>query len=245
MAIGGHDQNGESGAGMPEDNDPFEAASQDEAQTGALPLGDEERLPWLESADDVDFEDGETDGGRIIGLAVVAIVALALLIGGIYWFTHRGGASRDADGSLIVASKTPYKVAPTNPGGKTFEGTGDTSFKVSEGEKPQAKVAQPASAPAPEPSATQSAAPSAQASPADLPGVGVQVGAYFSTSSAEAGWRKLSADYEALKDFKHRIVEGQADIGKVYRLQAVASDRAAANTLCGKLRADGLSCQVK
>jgi dihydroxyacetone kinase len=40
-------------------------------------------------------------------------------------------------------------------------------------------------------------------------------------------------------------VEGQADIGKVYRLQAVADDVAAAKRLCDALQSDGVACQVK
>ena len=44
---------------------------------------------------------------------------------------------------------------------------------------------------------------------------------------------------------RYRIEEGVVDIGKVYRLQAVASDRAAADRLCAALKADGLDCQVK
>ena len=77
-------------------------------------------------------------------------------------------------------------------------------------------------------------------------GVGVQVAAYSSNAAAEAGWAKLSAQHAAiLSGVRHRVVEGTADIGKVYRLQAVASDAAAANALCGRLKAAGTPCQVK
>lgn len=229
----------ESGEGQ----EPFETTPFDEVheEARALPLGDEERLPWLESADDVDYDEGDGDSGRIVGFVIIGVLALALLIGGLYWFTHRGSAYQSADGSLIEASKTPYKVAPPNPGGKTFEGTGDSSFKVSEGAKPQGTVAQPVAAPSAKPSATASAAAPA----AEIPGVGVQVAAYSSRTSAEAGWNKLAGQYEALKGVNHRVVEGKADIGTVYRLQAVAPDTGAANALCGKLKAAGLSCQVK
>jgi hypothetical protein len=43
----------------------------------------------------------------------------------------------------------------------------------------------------------------------------------------------------------HRVIEGNADIGKVYRLQAVAGDTAGANALCGRLKGAGIACQVK
>lgn len=206
-----------------------------------LALGDEERLPWLESADDVDLDDEEGGNSRLIGFAVVGLIVLAALIGGVYWATNRGQGPAGADGSLIEASKEPYKVAPSDPGGKTFAGTGDSSFKVSEGEKPGANLAgsaSPAPAPAATPSASASAKPSAAASDKPLPsGVGVQIGAFSSNAAAEAAWQKLSVNHEALKGLSHRVIEGRADIGTVYRLQAVAGDLSSASALCQKLQA--------
>lgn len=212
-----------------------------------LALGEEERLPWLESADDV-IDEPAGDNMRLFGFGLLAVLALAAIVGAIYWFSHSGNAgSAAADGSLIEASKEPYKVAPKDPGGKTFEGTGDSSFKVSEGEHPAANLA--GSGVAPKPAATVSASPSTAASTgAAAPaagGVAVQVGAFSSNATAEAAWSKLSSAHEALKGLSHRVVEGKADIGTVYRLQALASDGAAADALCGKLQAGGLKCQVK
>jgi hypothetical protein len=71
------------------------------------------------------------------------------------------------------------------------------------------------------------------------------VAAYSTRASAEAGWARLSTQYELLSGVSHRIVEGTADIGTVYRLQAVPGDAAAAQALCAKLKAEGLACQVK
>jgi hypothetical protein len=189
---------------------------------------------------------------------VVALLVLALLVDGVYWLTHRGGPSKPADGSLIAASKDPYKVAPSDPGGKQFAGTGDASFKVSHGEHPDASLAgsagtTPAPAKAtPAPSGAASAPPPA-AHPAPEPApvhpaggsVAVQVGAYSSDALAEAGWAKLSAAHDLLKGVGHRVVEGKADIGTVYRLQALAGDVGAASSLCSHLEADGVKCQVK
>lgn len=223
-----------------------------ESSAERLSLGEEERLPWLESADDVDLEEESAGAGRLIGVVVIGLIAIAAIVGGIFWATHRGGDAGNADGSLIEASKEPYKVAPAAPGGKTFAGTGDSSFKVSEGEHPQAAVASKTeeAAPAAKPSAAASGtaakpAAAAAAAPADTGGVGVQVGAFSSSASAQAAWGKLSGQYEALKGVNHRVVEGKADVGTVYRLQAVAGDVGAANALCAKLQAGGLKCQVK
>ena len=219
----------------------FESPAEDR-----LALGDEERLPWLESADDVDFDEPEPDSSRMIGFGVLAFLLLAALVGGIYWVTHRGGAAASADGSLIAANKEPYKIAPKDPGGKTFQGTGDASFKVSEGEKPIANLggsAAPAPAPAPAAPKPTASAPAPAAAPAS--GVGVQVGAFSTAASAEAAWSKLVTAHQALNGLSHRVVEGKADMATVFRLQAVAGDAGAANALCAKLQAGGLKCQVK
>lgn len=217
-----------------------------------LVFGEEDRLPWLESADDVDADEEESGTGRLIGFAVMGLIALAALIGGIWYATSRTADASDADGSLIEASKEPYKVTPSDPGGKTFEGTGDSSFKVSAGEKPVANLA---GASSPVPAASPSAKPSAGAAGASatanrsatpaVGGVGVQVGAFSSNASAESAWGKLSAKHAGLKGLSHRVVEGQADIGTVYRLQAIASDVSSATSLCQRLQAGGLTCQVK
>ncbi|MGB3471537.1 MAG: SPOR domain-containing protein [Erythrobacter sp.] len=76
-------------------------------------------------------------------------------------------------------------------------------------------------------------------------GVGVQLAAYSSKSRAEQGWRELQGKSAALNGVKHRVVEGQIDIGTVYRLQAVTSNRSAADSLCRALKKEGLDCQVK
>ena len=70
-------------------------------------------------------------------------------------------------------------------------------------------------------------------------------GAFSTREAAEAGWSKLAGKHSALSGVSHRVVEGQADIGKVYRLQAVSGDAGAARALCGKLKAAGVNCQVK
>jgi hypothetical protein len=156
-------------------------------------------------------------------------------------FHHHQDVVQVADGSVIAAPKQPYKELPKNPGGKTFEGTGDTSFAVSEGQTRPAKL-----------SGNGTPKPIAEVSPKATPrvseatgGIGVQVAAYSNRAQAEAGWARLSGQYQALSGLHHRVVEGQADIGTVYRLQALAADAGAAHALCGQLKAAGLACQVK
>lgn len=211
-----------------------------------LALGDDEvRLPWLESDDDEDdFEGGGS--GQLIGLVLMGLLALAVIGGAVWWFANRsGGNELVADGGIIKAPEVPYKEKPANPGGKTFDGTGDTSFAVSEGQSRPARLGL-TPPPAPAPSAPAAAKPGgAPAAPADMSGVGVQIAAYSNRAQAEAGWTRLSGQYSQLAAARHRVVEGRADIGTVYRLQVVAGDVASANALCRDLKAAGLPCQVK
>lgn len=216
-----------------------------------LAADEDERLPWLEAGDEDDDEG--VDSGRIFGFAALAVLALAVIVGGIWWFGNRGpDPELVADGSTIEAPEGPYKVKPADPGGKKFEGTGNLAPVVGEGESREGRIADTsprpaidAPKPAERPSAMASAgnAPAAPAAPSG--GVAVQVGAYSSKASAEAGWQKLLGQTDKLSGVSHRVVQGQADIGTVFRLQAVAGDAASASRLCTALKSDGVPCQVK
>jgi len=241
------------------DNDHEEYFAEDAVGDDQLEFDDDnERLPWLDSDDD-EQEEG-TDGGRVLGLVVLGLIALATIVGGIWWSTHRkADPALVADGSTIAAPSEPYKEAPKDPGGKTFAGTGDTSYAVSQG-KGGTQAANGAhltgGGEAPKPSvdagpgtagtvgAPANTAP-VKTGNASAGGVAVQVGAFGSQATAEAGWSRLVSQNALLKGVNHRVVEGNADIGKVYRLQAVAGDGAAADALCAKLKAAGVGCQVK
>ena len=227
--------------GAPESDAGFEPPPQ-------LDLGDEEvRLPWLEGDED-DEEDARGSGmGQGLVLVLLGLVAIGVIVGGLFWaMRDRPDAQLVADGGVIEAPAEPYKTRPDDPGGQVVDGTGDTSFAVAEGQtrSPRIDGGSAGAAPgfdgvaAPKP-AQSGAAPSASG------GVGVQVGAYSSQETAEAGWAALKSQYPALADVSHRVVQGKADIGTVYRLQAVATDRAAARALCVGMKGAGLSCQVK
>jgi cell division protein FtsN len=214
-------------------------------ETEQLALADEdERLPWLESSDDGFDEDYDgSDGSHMLRLGLMALAALVAIVGGIYWASHRNpDPALVADGSLIPAGSRPYKQAPKDPGGKTFDGTGDTSFAVSEGKNKPAQMVDSSAKPAAE---IKSAA-GAKAPAAASGGVGVQVGAFSSKDAAETGWAKLAGQAGgALSGISHRVIAGTADNGTIYRLQAVSPDAATASALCSKLKAAGISCQVK
>ena len=230
-------------------------AGNDNFESGRLALNDEDMsLPWLESDDDEIDQQG-SGTGRLAVFAAGAFLLLAVIVGSLWWLSNRSsGGELVADGSTIKAPAQPYKETPGNPGGKTFAGTGDTSFAVSVGQTRPArlglenlamddasaeKAAVDDAKPAPSVSASPKATPSAVAAPQPK-GVGVQVGAYSTQTAAQAGWTTLTQRHEALAGYQHRIVEGKADIGTVYRLQAVTADVPSAQLLCSNLRAAGL-----
>src|SRR5678816_173121 len=141
---------------------------------GQLSLANaDERLPWLESDDD--YEQPGVDTGRIVAFAAVGLLAVALLLGMLYFFTRDpGDAEVVADGSTIEAPDEPYKTRPDDPGGRQVEGTGDTSFEVAEGQQVEGKIdagsalapsidREPAASPTPAPRVTPS--PTASATP--------------------------------------------------------------------------------
>ncbi len=172
---------------------------------------------------------------------------LGLIVGAIWWFTNRATGGPEPDGSLIAAPAEPYRVRPENEGGKTFAGTGDTSFAVGEGQTREGRLAPTpeATEPAAEPDEEAPSQPAPARSTALPTGTAVQVGAYSSRADAETGWSTLIRQTEVLSGVDYRIFEGRADIGTVFRLQAAAGDAANARRMCQALQGDGLPCTVK
>lgn len=216
-------------------------ATDEPIQTDELAFAEEdERLPWLESGED-DEEAAGVDGARMLGFALIGLLAIAVLVGAIYWISRQsGGGEPIADGSTIEAPEGPYKVRPEDPGGKKFEGTGNVAPAVAEGQTREGRLARDE---APKPSLdTRKPGEPVEAQPSGVP---VQVGAYSTRAAASAGWTTLTRQTDKLQGVSHRIVQGQADIGTVYRLQAMAGDEASARALCQALKSDGVACQVK
>jgi len=228
----------------------------DEALGDELRLGEPDSLPWLES-DEEDEGAGGIDTSQIVlfGLGLFALLGVAWA--GVWYITNRAANSEVvADGSVIAAPEGPIKTRPDDPGGKTFDGTGNVAPVVGEGGSRPGVVAEtpiPGATPGQpgaQPSAAPSAAPAKPAAPAagQAPatgGVGVQLAAYGTRARAEQGWSDAQRRTDALKGIKYRVVEGKVDIGTVYRLQAVVGTRAEADGLCRALKADGVDCQVK
>ncbi|MDG5749013.1 SPOR domain-containing protein [Qipengyuania sp. XHP0207] len=221
-----------------------------------LDLAEDESLPWLESTEPDDARGG-VDTGRMVLLGVLALLALGLVGGGIWFFGQASSDEPPADGSLIAAPEEPYKTPPMREGGKVFPGTGDASFAVGEGLTREGRLAdtpQQASAGGPSIASTitetdaPAESPADRAAPEPVPandGTAVQVGAFPSRADAEDAWARMIRQTEALLGVRHRVVEARVDIGTVYRLQALPGDRSAATRLCQALKDDGLACFVK
>lgn len=220
----------------------------DNGAADELDLSSDDSLPWLE-ADEEDEDAGGVDTSQVIGFAAILITILVGVVGAIWYFGNRAGdADLVADGSTIQAPEGPVKVRPDDPGGKEFDGTGNVAPVVGEGGTREGVL--DTGGPAGTPDAAPDAASDRQPDPAPQPvqdtsGVGVQIAAYSSRARAEQGWREVSGRTDALSGVRYRIEEGRVDIGTVYRLKAVAVDRASADRLCAALKSDGIDCQVK
>lgn len=96
-----------------------------------LIAADEDRLPWLEAVEDEDEEPGAGAGKLIVAL-IAGMIALGLIVGGIFWLRDRTAGS-SGDGGLIAAPEGDYKQRPETPGGMQVEGQGDVAYGASEG----------------------------------------------------------------------------------------------------------------
>lgn len=212
---------------------------------------EDEPLPWLES-DDYEDEDEGSGIGRLLLTFLVGLAAIGAILYGLWYWSNRPDPELVADGSTIAAPEGPIKERPDDPGGKTFEGTGDVAPGVGEGETREGRLASDGEAAGPPtnvastaPRPSVNAAGAGDAASAAPAGVGVQVGAYSSREGAERGWSALVRQTDALQGVRYRIMEGQIESGTVYRLQAVPGDAAAASALCARLKGQGIPCQVK
>jgi len=241
------------------------AVDQDGSLRLALDSG-EERLPWLEGEED-DDDEPVLDGGRITVVVIAFLLLLLAVLGGVAWWllAERGRSELVADGGLIEAPDGPYKLRPSNPGGREVAGTGDKSFEVAEGRNVEGRIAVAAAPATPAngtagtaagimPGAVTPISASAIAGPGTQPpaattaataGVGVQIGAYPTREAAQKGWSQMSGRMEPLRGRPHRILEGKVDTGTIFRLQVVTESEPAARQLCATLRQSGGDCQVK
>jgi hypothetical protein len=210
-----------------------------------LNFDDNDRLPWLETADGSDSEPNRSPM-RVALVAIAGLALLAAIVGGIFWLQPRQAGGPNGTGELIVAPKGNYKEKPLDAGGKSFEGEGDSAFAASEGQKTGAVLAVlPAgSAAAPRPVAAKPMIPAAtNSAPANA--VLVQLGAFGDSAKAEAAWTGLNKRFGFLAGVKRKIAQTNVEGGgTVFRLQAVTANSTEAQQLCAKLKVAGENCLI-
>jgi cell division septation protein DedD len=148
-------------------------------RSGSSVSSSEDRLPWLEPVED-DVADYAVPRGRLAGGVVLALVAIAVIVGGLFWArTPRPEVASTDEIALIPAPPGNYKTKPADAGGMKVDGAG-TAATVSQGADPDAKInmAGAPEAPVKSPAATKVAAaepakaptpPAAPAKPAAKP----------------------------------------------------------------------------
>ena len=208
-----------------------------DTDTAGLDLDDPDRLPWLETADGYEYDDGASPL-KVAGLVLGGLALLALIVGGIYYMQRNQTGAEGGNGELIEAQEGDYKVRPEDAGGKSFEGEGDSAFAASEGKKTASKVG---STKASGGSDTKSSADGKVPAGAKF----VQLGAYGNAATANEAWGVLSKRFGFLSGVNKRVAQGSGEGGrKVFRLQAITGNASAAQQLCAKLKAAGEDCLI-
>lgn len=212
----------------------------DTTSNDGLGLDDPDRLPWLETADGYEYDEGASPL-KVAALVLGGLALLAVIVGGIYWLQRNQTGGAQGNGELIAAQEGNYKVAPDDREGKKFEGEGDAAFAASEGQKTGAIISSPAKNAEPRGGVQKPASNG----PAPAGAVMVQLGAFGDASKAEQAWGALGKRFGFLSGTSRKIAEANVEGGrKVFRLQAVTPNATAAQQLCAKLKAAGENCLI-
>jgi hypothetical protein len=229
----------------------------------------EDRLPWLESA-----EEEHQEGPSMWRLVGLGLVVLALVAAAVFAFVRfQSQTVADGSGQLIAAAKGDYKVKPDEPGGMKVEGQGDTKFAASQGVTSNASIDVSKMPEAPvtgrtttTPRASASGAakvvaavpersgPLAPKAPASAPranaqgatggGSVVQLGSFPSEAGANAAWGQLSKRFGYLAALGKSVERAEVNGAATYRLRVNAGSAGNAETICGRLKVAGEGCFV-
>lgn len=232
------------------------------AEQAAQHPGDEDRLPWLETAEE-DYDDRPSRLNMVL-LVALALAIVATAFGGWLLLQRKGGG--EGSGALINAQEGAYKVKPDDPGGMKVDGEGDTVFAASEGattngsvdvgampETPVAGKAAPKASPTPVtgasrvtasvPSAIDRATAPAQKSPgASANSSVIQLGAFPTEAEANSAWARLSKRFNYIAPLGKTVAKAEVNGKTLYRLRVNAGSNGQARDLCGRLKAAGEAC---
>ncbi|MEO5865884.1 MAG: SPOR domain-containing protein [Sphingomonas sp.] len=230
------------------------------------PVRDEDRLPWLETADQ-DYRGGPSLI-RTLLLVILGLAVVAAVIYGVHLYKTRRGV--DGNGALITAPEGEYKVKPDNPGGMNVTGEGDSAIATSDGAGagnaaidlkavPESPVTGTKAAPAALPNGTNKAVAPVPATGGKLaakaatPNVAmngnsgsslVQLGSFPDEAEANVAWTKASKRFSYLAPLGKSVQKAEVNGRTVYRLRVNAGSAGSANELCGKLKVAGEACFI-
>lgn len=220
-----------------------------------LNLSEEDRLPWLEAVEDE--EDGPNPL-RVLGGVLVALMALGLIVGGIWWMQQRNGGGA-GNGELIAAPEGDYKQPTSGNDGLKVGNDSDAMLATSQGNDVGGKVntGPDAEKNLPSVQSTNTSAgqntgvkaapggPGSEQTVASISGPGaVQLGAYASADKANQQWTSIAAKVPDLAKLPKSVEPVTAGGKTVYRLRVKAADAGQATALCGKVTAGGGNCIV-
>ena len=213
-------------------------------------LLEEDRLPWLEAVEEEAASEGPSLA-KLIAFVVIGLLAIGLIVGGLFWIGNRSEGGQSGEPELIAAPEGDYKVKPKDPGGMEVEGTGDTAFAASEGAVPKATIDAGALPEAPVTKKPAAAAPRetmppepkvdtrVPSAPSTAASATIQLGAFSSQSSANNAWKALASRFSYLAPLSHSVTPVKTGKATLYRLRASGPD---ASGICGRLRVAGEAC---
>jgi cell division septation protein DedD len=128
-------------------------------------------------------------------------------------------------------------------------GSGGSAAQAFPGESARAQTSLPSAAASGSSGALAQAVGPSQTSPAisnawrSDDGFGVQLGAFTSEIAATSEWQQLTARFSAqLRGLAPRVVSANTSTGRLFRLQALVADEAAARALCDVLKKQSQAC---
>lgn len=203
------------------------------ASTGDAPAN-EDRLPWLETADEEYRE--RPSIARLLPTILFGLIIAAVLV---FAYVALSTPTKPAgNGQLIAAQEGDYKVKPDVPGGRKVEGEGDTAFATSEGKGPKDAKIDLKQMPEAPMSRGKSAAGGSSG------GALVQLGSFPDAATANGAWAQAAKRFGYLAPLGHSVEKAEVNGRMVYRLRVNAGSAGAASELCGKLQVAGEACFI-
>lgn len=199
---------------------------------------DEDRLPWLETADE-DYQE-RPSLARILPLILLGLGVVAAVVFGV--MALRGPGSTGGNGQMIAAQEGDYKLKPDETGGRTIDGEGAAATATSEGKAPKGGAVDAKQMP--EAPVALPGGKGAQTAAHGAPGAVVQLGSFPDQAGAEHTWAIMSKRLAYLAPLGHSVEKAEVSGQAVYRLRVNAGSANAASELCAKVKVAGEACFV-